>query len=350
MLTLGDLGYLDNARVLITGGTGSLGRTLARMILDHSRARKVIVYSRDEFKQYEMQGQFSAGDQQRMGFFLGDVRDEGRLRRAFHRVDYVIHAAALKQVPAAEYNPFEFVKTNIQGAENVINAAIDCKVRKVVALSTDKAANPINLYGATKLCSDKLFVSGNSYSGPQESRFGVVRYGNVLGSRGSVVPFFLARRHDGVLPITDQRMTRFWITKEQGAALVLNSMRVMSGGEIFVPKIPSMRITDMARAIAPEARWEEIGIRPGEKLHEVMISEDDARETLELDSVFVIQPSLHFWDACKHAYADARPCAPGFRYSSDANTEWADEKQIAEMIKNLDLPEAKAWAKERGLA
>ena len=350
MLKLGDLAYLENARVLITGGTGSLGRKLTRIILDHSSTTKVVIYSRDEFKQYEMSQQFSDVEAQRLRFFLGDVRDAGRLKRAFDGVDYVIHAAALKQVPAAEYNPFEFIKTNIHGAENVINAAIDCNVKNVVALSTDKAANPINLYGATKLCSDKLFVSGNSYSGRHGTTFSVVRYGNVVGSRGSVIPFFLSKRRDGVLPVTDKRMTRFWITLEQGACLVLNAMREMHGGEIFVPKIPSMRILDLAQAIAPECKMEEIGIRPGEKLHEVMISEDDARQTLELQSVYVIRPTLYSWSADRFAYEGARPCPSDFAYSSGTNDCWVTEAQLAGMIAQLDLPEARKWAKERGIS
>lgn len=344
-----DLAFLRGARVLITGGTGSLGQRLARLLLDGAPGSTVVVYSRDEFKQSEMQQRLSAADADRMRFFLGDVRDVERMRRAFDGVDHVIHAAALKQVPAAEYNPFEFVQTNIVGAENVINAAIDRGVSRVVALSTDKAANPINLYGATKLCSDKLFVAGNSYSARRPTRFSVVRYGNVVGSRGSVIPFFLERRASGALPVTDTRMTRFWITLDQGAALVLNALRVMRGGEIFVPRIPSMRITDLARVIAPDARLEPVGIRPGEKLHEMMISLDDGRQTLELDTHFVIQPS-HAWWGEEARPEHAAPCPEGFYYGSDNNARWLTDAELAAMIASLDLPAARTWARERGLA
>jgi UDP-N-acetylglucosamine 4,6-dehydratase len=262
----------------------------------------------------------------------------------------VVHAAALKQVPAAEYNPFEFVKTNVMGAENVIGACIDQDVKHVVALSTDKAANPINLYGATKLCSDKLFVAGNSYSGGRHAtRFSVVRYGNVVGSRGSVIPFFLRKRKEGVLPITDERMTRFWITLQQGAALVMNALRDMRGGEIWVPKIPSMRITDLARVIAPGVRTEVVGIRPGEKLHEVMIPVDDGRQAIEFDRHFIIKPSFPWWEESWHAEKGGKPCPAGFYYGSDNNTEWVDDKQLTSMIAALDLHEAKEWARERGV-
>ena len=349
MLELTKLDYLTNARVLITGGTGSLGRKLTRLILDASPSATVIVYSRDEFKQFQMEKQFTPQEQERLRFFLGDVRDFDRLKRAMERVDYVIHAAALKQVPAAEYNPFEFVKTNILGAENVINAALDNEVRHVVALSTDKAANPINLYGATKLCSDKLFVSGNSYVGTRKTRFSVVRYGNVVGSRGSVIPCFLATRKEGVLPITDKRMTRFWITLEQGAALVLNALREMRGGEVWVPRIPSMRMVDLARVIAPECKQPEIGIRPGEKLHEVMIPIDDGRMTLEFADHFIIKPSFPWWQNDWHAEKGGTQCPEGFYFGSDNNTQWVDDKQLTQMIASLDLPEAKEWAQERAV-
>ncbi len=350
MLTLGDLSYLDNISVLITGGTGSLGKKLTRLILEKSNARRIIIYSRDEFKQYEMNKTFTPEEQNRLRFFLGDVRDLGRLKRAFDGVDFVIHSAALKQVPAAEYNPFEFVRTNVFGAENVINAAIDNDVKKVIALSTDKAASPINLYGATKLCSDKLFVSGNSYSGKHKTLFGVVRYGNVVGSRGSVIPFFINERKKGILPVTDKRMTRFWITLDQGAYLVLNSLRDLHGGEIFVPKIPSMKIIDLAAAIAPEAKVKVVGIRPGEKLHEVMVPADDSRYTLELEHTYVIQPALRFWGGERQQnYKDAKPCPPDFCYSSDANHEWLSKSQLVKMIAELDLPKAKEWARERGI-
>ncbi len=347
MLNLETLDFLAGSRVLITGGTGSLGRKLTRLILTHAPSATVVIFSRDEFKQYEMEGTFSAEEQDRLRFFLGDVRDGDRLRRACEGVDYVIHAAALKQVPAAEYNPFEFVKTNVIGAENVINAAIEQDVKHVVALSTDKAATPINLYGATKLCSDKLFVAGNNYSGAHPARFSVVRYGNVVGSRGSVVPFFLRKRAEGVLPITHPEMTRFWITLEQGAALVLNALRTMRGGEIWVPRIPSMRITDLARILAPECRQDIVGIRPGEKLHEVMIPLDDGRDTVAFDDHYIICPSGK--QRLRQAYIDAggQPCDDRFWYGSDNNDRWVDDTAMIAMIAALDLPEAKAWAVER---
>jgi UDP-N-acetylglucosamine 4,6-dehydratase len=343
------LNYLDNGRILITGGTGSLGRKLSRLILDGSPTATVIVFSRDEFKQYQMQESFSVNERKRLRFFLGDVRDRDRICRATENVTHVIHAAALKQVPAAEYNPFEFVKTNVLGAENVINACLDNNVGHVVALSTDKAANPINLYGATKLCSDKLFVSGNSYVGPRRTRFSVVRYGNVVGSRGSVIPFFLAKRKEGTLPITDPQMTRFWITLEQGAALVLNALRDMRGGEIWVPRIPSMRMVDLARVIAPHCKQEIIGIRPGEKLHEVMIPVDDGRTSIEFEHYFIVKPSFPWWNAQWHTEEGGKPCANGFAYSSDNNTKWVEDDELVRMITALDMPEAKEWAKERGM-
>lgn len=347
MITLQSLDHIEGKRILITGGTGSLGKKLTRLILDGTRSATVVIYSRDEFKQFEIQNSHSPEERDRLRMFLGDVRDGDRLRRALTKVDCVIHAAALKHVPAAEYNPFEFVKTNVLGAENVINASIDAGVKRVVALSTDKAANPINLYGATKLCSDKLFVAGNSYSGWQDTRFCVVRYGNVVGSRGSVIPFFLRKRKEGVLPITDPRMTRFWITLEQGAWLVLNALREMHGGEIWVPKIPSMRITDLADTIGPDCQKPVIGIRPGEKLHEVMVPVDDGRATLEFDNHFVIQPAFQWWSAEPHAARGGRPCPPEFFYGSDNNTQWLNKTQLGEMIATLDLPEATEWAGER---
>ena len=349
MLTLGSLDYLKDQRVLITGGTGSLGNKLARMILEGTKSAVVLIYSRDEFKQYTMRNRFSPEEQKRLRFFLGDVRDAERLRRAMERVTYVVHAAALKQVPAAEYNPFEFVKTNVVGAENVINACLDNDVRHVVALSTDKAATPINLYGATKLCSDKLFVAGNSYSGLKKTRFSVVRYGNVVGSRGSVVPFFLRKRKDGVLPITDPKMTRFWITLEQGAALVLNALREMQGGEIWVPRIPSMKITDLARVIGPACRQDVIGIRPGEKLHEVMVPLDDGRETVRFEDHLVICPSGKSQLIGHYVGRGGERCLDRFWYGSDSNDRWVDDEAMSEMIAALDLPEANAWARERGI-
>ena len=321
------MNMLDGRSILITGGTGSFGRRFVRTVLSRTQARRVVVYSRDELKQFEMRQEF--GDDPRLRFFIGDVRDAERLRRAFDGVDVVVHAAALKQVPAAEYNPFEAVKTNILGAQNVIDAAIDRGVSRVVALSTDKASSPINLYGATKLVSDKLFVQGNSYAAGKETRFAVVRYGNVVGSRGSVVPFFQARAASGVLPITDERMTRFWITLQQGVDFVLSSLEVMRGGEIFVPKIPSMRVVDLAKAIAPEARLELVGIRPGEKLHEEMISVDDARRTIDIGDRYVIQPEFAWWG---DGYREGKPLPEGFAYTSDKNDTWLDVEGLRRLL------------------
>ena len=323
---------LEGKTVLVTGGTGSFGKACTRVLLEEHDPAKVIILSRDELKQYEMAQQFR---DPRLRFFLGDVRDRDRLRRAFEGVDVVIHAAALKQVPAAEYNPLEAIRTNIFGAANVVDAALDTGVRRVVALSTDKAANPINLYGATKLCQDKLFVAANSYAGARDVRFAVVRYGNVVGSRGSVIPFFLRQRETGVLPITDERMTRFWITLDQGVRFVLRAIDEMRGGEIFVPKLPSMRIVDLARAICPECRIEVTGIRPGEKLHEVMVPVDDARSTLEYEDHFVIQPLFPWWDAeAFRRERGGRPCPDGFCYSSDANDRWLSVEELREIVAN----------------
>lgn len=320
---------LSNQTILITGGTGSFGKRFCDFALKHN-VKKMIVFSRDELKQYEMSQQF---DDHRLRFFIGDVRDKERLYRAFDGVDIVIHAAALKHVGACEYNPFEAVKTNIHGAQNIIEAAIDCGVSKVIALSTDKAAAPINLYGATKLASDKLFVAGNSYVGSKNTKFSVVRYGNVVGSRGSVVPFFQKVKHTGRLPITDVRMTRFWITLEQGVQFVIDSLDRMKGGEIFIPKIPSMRITDLAKAIAPECEIEVVGIRPGEKLHEVMITEDDARRTIEYDEYYVIQPEFSWWKC-----GSGEALLPdGFKYSSDTNEQWLSIEELQVLIKDKEL-------------
>jgi UDP-N-acetylglucosamine 4,6-dehydratase len=309
---------LNGKVVLITGGTGSFGKKCTETILKQAKPKKLIIFSRDELKQYEMAQTFSDRQYPCMRYFLGDVRDKERLNRAFSGVDIVIHAAALKQVPAAEYNPFEAVKTNILGAQNIINVASDQGVKKVIALSTDKAANPINLYGATKLCSDKLFIAGNAYVGRGDSVFSVVRYGNVIGSRGSVIPFFLEKRKTGMLPITDPRMTRFWITLEQGVNFVLESLEHMVGGELYVPKLPSMNLMDLAKAIAPECRTEIIGIRPGEKLHEVMIPKDDARRTIEYDHYYIIQPDFRFWG---HRFNGngGKPVAEDFEYNSGTN-------------------------------
>jgi len=323
------MGMFKDKVILVTGGTGSFGKKCIKILLDEYDPKKVIVFSRDELKQFEMAQQFSKYEG-KIRYFIGDVRDKDRLLRAFNGVDYVVHAAALKQVPAMEYNPSEAIKTNINGAMNVIDAAIDRKVKRVVALSTDKACNPINLYGATKLCSDKLFVAANSYSGDSGTKFAVVRYGNVVGSRGSVVPFFKDRAKEGVLPITDSRMTRFWITLDQGVRFVIKSFERMHGGELFVPKIPSMNIMDLAKAIAPDCKTKIVGIRPGEKLHEIMISEDDSRSTKELPDCYVIQPAFHWWSKGNHSEGTDVP--EGFSYSSDKNKEWLTIPQLQKII------------------
>jgi UDP-N-acetylglucosamine 4,6-dehydratase len=322
----------DGASILVTGGTGSFGQAFVERLLTQHRPARVIVYSRDELKQFEMQQRFS---QPQLRYFIGDVRDSERLSRALRGIDFVVHAAALKQVPAAEYNPIECIKTNVIGAENVVNACIDQKVQKVIALSTDKAVNPVNLYGATKLCSDKLFVAGNHLSGKGGTRFAVVRYGNVIGSRGSVVPFFKERIRTGKLPITDPRMTRFWIHIRDGAAFVDRTLSVMRGGEIFVPKIPSMRITDLATAICDQCEQETIGIRPGEKLHELLVARDDARHTSEFSDYFIIQPAIKFWsDAQDAVYGGevGRPVPVDFEYASDSNDRWLDVKTLRAAI------------------
>lgn len=320
---------LQNKTVLITGGTGSFGKRFTTKALELG-VKKIIVFSRDELKQYEMKQEFK---DERIRFFIGDVRDKDRLYRAFDGVDIVIHAAAMKHVDACEYNPFEAVKTNINGAQNIIEAAIDRGVEKVIALSTDKACSPVNLYGATKLASDKLFVAANAYVGEKRTQFSVVRYGNVVGSRGSVVPFFKKVRETGVLPITDERMTRFWITLDQGVQFVLDNLERMQGGEIFVPKIPSMNIMDLAKAIAPECETKIIGIRPGEKLHEAMIMEDDARHTLEYETYYVIHPELSWWSNGDEN--EGKPLNEDFSYTSDNNKEWLEIDELAELIKGL---------------
>jgi UDP-N-acetylglucosamine 4,6-dehydratase len=325
-------GAIGGKVVLVTGGTGSFGQKFTEVVLTRFKPRRLIVFSRDELKQSDMQQRFGADRYPCIRYFIGDVRDRERLYRAFDGIDIVVHAAALKQVPAAEYNPGEAVKTNVLGAMNVVDAAIDCGVKKVIALSTDKAANPVNLYGATKLCSDKLLVAANSYSGSHSTRFSIVRYGNVLGSRGSVLPYFLSLRSSGVLPITDVRMTRFWITLEQGVEFVLRSLERMRGGEVFVPKIPSMRITDLARAIASECELKVVGIRPGEKIHEIMIHEDDARHTVEHDDYYAILPAVHSWDAGQYITENGgKPCPDGFCYSSDRNTQWLSVEELRAM-------------------
>ncbi len=324
---------LNNKTILITGGTGSFGKKCTEIILKRYKPERLIIFSRDELKQFEMNQIFSDKEYGCMRYFIGDVRDKERLYRAFHGVDYVIHAAALKQVIAAEYNPFEAVKTNIIGAENVINVAIDQGIRKVIALSTDKAANPVNLYGATKLCSDKLFISGNSYVGQDYSIFSVVRYGNVVGSRGSVIPFFLKQRETGVLSITDPQMTRFWLTLEQGVNFVLKCLEMSDGGELFVPKVPSMKILDLAEAIAPNSRHEIVGIRPGEKMHEVMITRDDARHTLEFKDYYIIEPEFSWWSNDGHMTNKAKPVLKDFEYNSGTNPWFLSVNEMREMIK-----------------
>ena len=329
---------LDGASILITGGTGSFGRALTSALLEHSTARRIIVFSRDELKQYEMQQSLSAHVSGKVRFFIGDVRDVQRLEMAMRDVDYIVHAAALKHVPAAEYNPFECIRTNIHGAENVVTAALRTGVKRVIALSTDKACNPVNLYGASKLASDKIFIAANSLAGSQPTRFSVVRYGNVLASRGSVIPFFRKLIASGAkeLPITDERMTRFWITLPQGVDFVLSSLNMMQGGEIFVPKIPSMRVVDLAEAMAPGLPLKIVGIRPGEKLHEVMISEDDTRTTAELDDRYVIYPSIHPWEASLDQRKIGTPVADMFRYTSDTNRQWLDIAAMRQLLVNLE--------------
>ena len=320
----------ENSSILITGGTGSFGHTFVPMLLERFNPRKVIIFSRDEMKQWEMAKKF-AGDH-RVRFFIGDVRDKDRLYRALDGVDYVVHAAATKIVPTAEYNPFECIKTNINGAMNLIDACIDKGVKRVVALSTDKASSPINLYGATKLASDKLFVSGNSYAGGHETRFAVVRYGNVMGSRGSVIPFFMSVKDQGVLPITDERMTRFMISLEEGVELVWHAFEDMEGGEIYVKKIPSMKVTDLARVVAPDAKHEIVGIRPGEKLHEQMIGAEASYYTYEYPEHFKILPAIHDWSADAARIKDGKKVPEGFVYSSDNNTEWMSQEDLQAWI------------------
>ena len=322
----------NDSVILITGGTGSFGKKLTKIVLEEYNPKKLIVFSRDELKQFEMAQQFSEYEA-KIRYFIGDVRDKDRLMRALHGVDYIVHAAALKQVPAMEYNPSEAIKTNVIGAMNVIDSAINSNVKKVIALSTDKACNPINLYGATKLCSDKLFIAANAYSGDAGTRFSVVRYGNVVGSRGSVVPFFKEKMKEGILPITDERMTRFWITLDQGVRFVIKNFERMCGGELFVPKIPSMNIMDLAKAIAPNCKTKNIGIRPGEKLHEVMISIDDSRNSIELDDCYIIQPAFNWWR--DNIHPEGKPMPDGFYYGSDTNKEWLTVTKLQEMINEI---------------
>jgi UDP-N-acetylglucosamine 4,6-dehydratase len=315
--------------VLVTGGTGSFGKKFVEVLLKELHPAKIIIYSRDELKQHEMQG--SGFTDPSLRYFIGDVRDLQRLRRAFHGVDIVVHAAALKQVPACEYNPMEAIKTNILGSSNVIEAAMDAGVKKVMALSTDKAVSPVNLYGATKLAAEKLLVQSNAYAAGTTTRFSCVRYGNVVGSRGSVVPVFFRQRQTGKITITDERMTRFWISLDQGVRFVIACTEQMFGGEVFVPKIPSMRVVDLAKAVAPDAKMDVIGIRPGEKLHEVLISEDEARTTIELEEMYVVQPAEALWFG--QEWRDRGKKIPDdFRYASNTNDHWLSIEQIKEMI------------------
>jgi UDP-N-acetylglucosamine 4,6-dehydratase/5-epimerase len=320
--------------ILVTGGTGSFGKKFVEIMLRDYHPRRLVVFSRDELKQHDMRA--SGFDHPTLRYFIGDVRDPERLERAFSGVTVVVHAAALKQVPACEYNPFEAIQTNVIGGRNVIDAAINQNVSRVLALSTDKAVNPINLYGATKLCAEKMFVQANSYAGARDIRFSCARYGNVVGSRGSVIPVFLEQRKRGKITITDARMTRFWITLEHGVRFVIQCLEQMQGGEIFVPKIPSMRLTDLAKTVAAECEIEYIGIRPGEKLHEVLVSEDEARNTLEVPEMYVIQPT-HSWWKTEH-WMHARALPEGFRYASDTNAAWLSNEQLAKLVDAEKIP------------
>jgi len=323
------MSFFDDKVILVTGGTGSFGKKFIRIMLNEHTPAKLIIYSRDELKQHEMRQ--SGFDSPRLRYFIGDVRDRERMVRALNGVDIVVHAAALKQVGACEYNPQEAIKTNINGTSNVIEASIDMGVKRVLALSTDKAVNPVNLYGATKLAAEKLVVQSNSYAGSKVTRLSCVRYGNVVGSRGSVVPVFLEQSKQGKITITDERMTRFWITLDQGVHFVMGCVEKMQGGEVFVPKIPSMTITDLAKAVAPEAEVEVVGIRPGEKLHEVLISEDEARTTIELEDMYVVQPAEALWFG--HTWEQqGKRLADGYRYSSNDNPQWLSIEELKEII------------------
>lgn len=328
---------LNDKSILITGGTGSFGKAFTKYVLENYNPKKIIIYSRDEFKQFIMQNEFKEY-KSKLRFFIGDVRDRERLMRAFEGVDYVIHAAAMKQVPACEYNPSEAIKTNIEGAQNIIDAALARNVQKVVALSTDKAVNPVNLYGGTKLVSDKLFIAANAYAGSKDVCFSVVRYGNVAGSRGSVIPFFhnIIKNGGKELPITDYRMTRFWISLQQGVELVIKALEEAKGGETFISKIPSFKITDLAQAMLPGCEMPEVGIREGEKLHEIMVTVEDSMNTYEYDKHFIIYPQM-VWDDKKRVVPTGKRVADGFSYSSDNNTEWLTVEEIKELIKTVDL-------------
>ncbi|NJL73985.1 MAG: UDP-N-acetylglucosamine 4,6-dehydratase (inverting) [Saprospiraceae bacterium] len=325
---------LNDKAILVTGGTGSFGKKFVETVLqEYPKVKRLVIYSRDELKQYEMNLIFSPQKYPAVRYFIGDIRDGDRFKRACEGIDIIVHAAALKQVPTAEYNPFECIKTNVLGAQNVIEAALDCGVKKVVALSTDKAAAPVNLYGATKLCSDKLFIAANNFKGARELSFSVVRYGNVMGSRGSVIPFFLDKRHEGVLPITDERMTRFNISLEEGVEMVIHAIKSAWGGEVFVPKIPSYRIMDVAEAVAPNAEYKFVGIRPGEKIHEEMITEADSYSTVDLGKYYAILPQVPVWDLQAYkTHFKAKEVEDGFRYNSGTNSDWLSVEDIRNLI------------------
>ena len=328
---------LNGKTILVTGGTGSFGNAFTKYVLEHYEPKKIIIYSRDEYKQFVMNNKFRQYEG-KLRFFIGDVRDKERLRRAFDGVDYVVHAAALKQVPACEYNPMEAVKTNINGAMNIVDAALDRGVKRVVALSTDKAVNPINLYGGTKLVSDKLFIAANAYAGAKDVCFSIVRYGNVAGSRGSVIPFFRNIIAEGgtKLPITDYRMTRFWISLEEGVQLVIKALSEAKGGETFISKIPSFKITDLAQAILPGCEMPEVGIREGEKLHEIMVTQEDSLSTYEYEKHFIIYPHMEWWNPDK-IREGGKQISPGFEYSSETNTEWLAVNDLVELLKGVEM-------------
>ena len=327
---------LDGKTILVTGGTGSFGNQFVKYVLENYNPKKIIIYSRDEYKQFIMRNKFKKYDE-KLRYFIGDVRDRNRLYRAFEGVDYVVHAAALKQVPSCEYNPMEAVKTNIDGAMNIIDAALDCGVKKVVALSTDKAVNPINLYGGTKLVSDKLFIGANAYAGTKDISFSIVRYGNVAGSRGSVIPFFrnIVANGGTELPITDYAMTRFWISLDEGVQLVIKALSEAKGGETFISKIPSFKITDLAQAILPGCKMPEVGIREGEKLHEVMVTKEDSLSTYENDKHFIVYPHMDWWNSAK-IQAGGKKVEPGFEYSSGKNSQWLSVDDLKELLKDVE--------------
>ena len=332
----GGIKMLDGKTILVTGGTGSFGNQFVKYVLENYNPKKIIIYSRDEYKQFIMRNKFKKYDE-KLRYFIGDVRDRNRLYRAFEGVDYVVHAAALKQVPSCEYNPMEAVKTNIDGAMNIIDAALDCGVKKVVALSTDKAVNPINLYGGTKLVSDKLFIGANAYAGTKEISFSIVRYGNVAGSRGSVIPFFrnIVAKGGTELPITEYAMTRFWISLDEGVQLVIKALSEAKGGETFISKIPSFKITDLAQAILPGCKMPEVGIREGEKLHEVMVTKEDSLSTYEYDKHFIVYPHMDWWNSAK-IQAGGKKVEPGFEYSSGKNSQWLSVDDLKKLLKDVE--------------